>query len=196
MIKKNNSLDKINVVGDRVLVKPRKESEKTDSGLYLPPGVREKEKVQYGYIVKSGPGYPIPIAIENDQPWKTDDEKIKYIPLQVKQGDLAVFLQGGAYEVIYQGEKYNLYVRDQKIFKEGEKARNSLEHDRPPRFIDKQTFFIQYMSYLPKAVRLKYKKVSKLIAKEDQTKLSKMKNSYRKISSLNKMISLISNIDK
>tara|TARA_B100000902_G_scaffold247795_1_gene234506 strand:- start:1583 stop:1951 length:369 start_codon:yes stop_codon:yes gene_type:complete len=106
MIKKNNSLDKINVVGDRVLVKPRKESEKTDSGLYLPPGVREKEKVQYGYIVKSGPGYPIPIAIENDQPWKTDDEKIKYVPLQVKQGDLAVFLQGGAYEVIYQGEKY------------------------------------------------------------------------------------------
>ena len=106
MIKKNNSLDKINVVGDRVLVKPRKESEKTDSGLYLPPGVREKEKVQYGYIVKSGPGYPIPIAVENDQPWKTDDEKIKYVPLQVKQGDLAVFLQGGAYEVIYQGEKY------------------------------------------------------------------------------------------
>ena len=106
MIKKNNSLDKINVVGDRVLVKPRKESEKTDSGLYLPPGVREKEKVQYGYIVKSGPGYPIPVAIENDQPWKTDDEKIKYLPLQVKQGDLAVFLQGGAYEVIYQGEKY------------------------------------------------------------------------------------------
>jgi co-chaperonin GroES (HSP10) len=106
MIKKNNLLEKINVVGDRVLVKPRKESEKTDSGLYLPPGVREKEKVQYGYIVKSGPGYPIPIAIENDQPWKTDDEKIKYIPLQVKQGDLAVFLQGGAYEVIYQREKY------------------------------------------------------------------------------------------
>ncbi len=106
MIKKNNSLEKINVVGDRVLIKPRKESEKTDSGLYLPPGVREKEKVQYGYIVKSGPGYPIPVAIENDQPWKTDDEKIKYLPLQVKQGDLAVFLQGGAYEVIYQGEKY------------------------------------------------------------------------------------------
>ena len=106
MIKKNNSLEKINVVGDRVLVKPRKESEKTASGLYLPPGVREKEKVQYGYIVKSGPGYPIPVAIETDQPWKSDEEKIKYVPLQVKQGDLAVFLQGGAYEVIYQGEKY------------------------------------------------------------------------------------------
>jgi len=101
-----NSLDKINVVGDRVLVKPRKESGRTNSGLYLPPGVREKEKIQYGYVVKSGPGYPIPLPIDNDEPWKKDEEKIKYVPLQVKEGDLAVFLQTGAYEVLYQGEKY------------------------------------------------------------------------------------------
>ena len=101
-----NSLEKINVVGDRVLVKPRKESGRTDSGLYLPPGVREKEKIQYGYVVKSGPGYPIPLPIDNDEPWKKDDEKIKYVPLQVKEGDLAVFLQAGAYEVLYQGDKY------------------------------------------------------------------------------------------
>tara|TARA_Y100000996_G_scaffold47512_1_gene32675 strand:- start:1452 stop:1832 length:381 start_codon:yes stop_codon:yes gene_type:complete len=101
-----NSLDKINVVGDRVLVKPRKESGRTNSGLYLPPGVREKEKIQYGYVVKSGPGYPIPLPIDNDEPWKKEDEKIKYVPLQVKEGDLAVFLQAGAYEVLYQGEKY------------------------------------------------------------------------------------------
>ena len=101
-----NSLEKINVVGDRVLVKPRKEPGRTDSGLYLPPGVREKEKIQYGYVVKSGPGYPIPLPIDNDEPWKKEDEKIKYVPLQVKEGDLAVFLQAGAYEVLYQGEKY------------------------------------------------------------------------------------------
>ncbi len=101
-----NSLEKINVVGDRVLVKPRKESGRTDSGLYLPPGVREKEKIQYGYVVKSGPGYPIPLPIDNDEPWKKEDEKIKYVPLQVKEGDLAVFLQAGAYEVLYQGDKY------------------------------------------------------------------------------------------
>jgi len=102
----SNSLDKINVVGDRVLVKPRKESGRTNSGLYLPPGVREKEKIQYGYVVKSGPGYPIPLPIDNDEPWKKDEEKIKYVPLQVKEGDLAVFLQTGAYEVLYQGDKY------------------------------------------------------------------------------------------
>ena len=105
-MEKNNSLEKINVVGDRVLVKPRKESERTDSGLYLPPGVREKEKIQYGYIVKIGPGYPNPLPVDNDEPWKSEEEKVKYVPLQVKEGDLAVFLQGGAYEVMYQNEKY------------------------------------------------------------------------------------------
>ena len=97
---------------------------------------------------------------------------------------------------VYDGKKYKIYVRDKKVFKEGEKAKNSLEHDRPPRFIDKQTFFIQYMSYLPKAVRLKYKKISKLIAKEDYSKLAKLKNNFRKITSIDKLISLISCIDK
>ena len=56
--------------------------------------------------MKSGPGYPIPLPMDNDEPWKSEDEKVKYVPLQVKEGDLAVFLQGGAYEVMYQGEKY------------------------------------------------------------------------------------------
>ena len=101
-----NPLNKINIVGDRVLVKPRKESIRSESGLYLPPGVREKEKIQYGYVVKIGPGYPIPLPVDNDEPWKADEEKIKYVPLQVKEGDLAVFLQTGAYEVMYEKEKY------------------------------------------------------------------------------------------
>lgn len=72
-----SALDRIQVIGDRVLVKPRKESERTASGLYLPPGVKEKEKIQYGYIVKSGPGYPIPNATEEDEPWKTAEQKSK-----------------------------------------------------------------------------------------------------------------------
>ena len=96
----------------------------------------------------------------------------------------------------YSGEKYNLYVRDKKVFKDGIKAKNSLEHDKPPKFIDKQTIFIQYMSDFPKPVKLKYKKISELIVNEDQAKLAKLKNSYRKINSLDKLISLISSIDK
>ena len=102
----DNKLKKLIVVGDRVLIKPKKASEKTQSGLYLPPGVHEREKVQTGYIIKTGPGYPIPLPVDDDEPWKDTDEKIKYIPLQAKEGDLAIFLQKGAFEIMYEGEKY------------------------------------------------------------------------------------------
>ena len=102
-----NNLDKLVVVGDRVLIKPKSQSDKTKSGLFLPPGVQEKEKIQSGYILKVGPGYPLPSPGEDyDEPWKQPDEKVKYIPLQVKEGDLAIFLQKGAFEVIYNAEKY------------------------------------------------------------------------------------------
>ncbi|MDN3668676.1 co-chaperone GroES family protein [Echinicola jeungdonensis] len=105
-ISEDNKLKKLLVVGDRVLIKPKKANDKTSSGLYLPPGVQEKEKVQQGYIIKAGPGYPIPVPVEDDEPWKEKDESIKYVPLQAKEGDLAIFLLTGAHEVIYEGEKY------------------------------------------------------------------------------------------
>ncbi len=105
-ITSDNKLKKIIVVGDRVLVKPKAHSDKTKSGLYLPPGVQEKEKIQSGYIIKSGPGWPIPMPIEDDQPWKDKDEQVKYIPLQAREGDLAIFLQKSAFEIQYEGEKY------------------------------------------------------------------------------------------
>jgi chaperonin GroES len=99
-----NKFEKLIIVGDRVLVKPKKAEEKTSSGLFLPPGVQEKEKIQSGYIMKVGPGYPVPHHEENE-PWK-ESENVKYIPLQVREGDLAIFLQKGAYEIQYGGEKY------------------------------------------------------------------------------------------
>lgn len=94
------------VVGDRVLIKPQKESQKTSSGIYLPPGVQEKEKIQTGYIVKAGPGYPVPFAVEEDNEWKPEEEKVKYLPLQVHEGDKVIFLQKSAFEIKYEGEKY------------------------------------------------------------------------------------------
>lgn len=100
-----NRLRKLIVVGDRLLIRPKKQPDKTESGLYLPPGVQEKEKVQTGFVIKVGPGYPIPMATDEDEPWKENDEKIKYVPLQAQEGDLAIFLQKGAVEVVYQGEK-------------------------------------------------------------------------------------------
>lgn len=102
----DNKLKKLIVVGDRVLIKPTQQSEKTASGLYLPPGVQEKEKIQSGYVIKVGPGYPLPLPADEDDVWKGKDEQVKYLPLQAQEGDLAIFLQKGAIEVIYESEKY------------------------------------------------------------------------------------------
>lgn len=83
-----------------------KPEEKTATGLFLPPGVEEKEKVRQGYVIKAGPGYPIPLIADEDDVWKGRDEQVKYIPLQAKEGDLAIFLQNASTEVLYQKEKY------------------------------------------------------------------------------------------
>ncbi|KYG71459.1 co-chaperonin GroES (HSP10) [Roseivirga ehrenbergii] len=104
----DNKLRNLIIIGDRVLIRPKKQAEKTASGLYLPPGIQEKEKVRSGYIIKVGSGYPIPIPFEDDEPWKDNEEKVKYIPLQVEEGDLAIFLQRGAIEIMYGNEK--LYI--------------------------------------------------------------------------------------
>lgn len=101
----DNRLKKLVVIGDRVLIKLTRPDERTASGLYLPPGVQEKEKVQQGYVIKTGPGYAIPMPID-DEPWKQDDDQVKYVPLQAKEGDLAIFLLSGATEVMYESEKY------------------------------------------------------------------------------------------
>ena len=101
----DNTFKKLVIIGDRVLIQLTKPSEKTLSGLYLPPGVQEKEKVQQGIIIKTGPGFVIPMPVEEES-WKSDEEKVKYIPLQAKEGDLAIFLLSGATEVIYQGSTF------------------------------------------------------------------------------------------
>lgn len=101
---KFKNLEKFIVVGDRVLIRPEEDSSKTASGLYLPPGVSEKEKIQSGYVIKVGPGYPTAANID-EEPWKEAKEKVKYIPLQAKQGDLAIFLRKEAYEIEFEKEK-------------------------------------------------------------------------------------------
>ena len=101
----DNRLKKLIVIGDRVLIKLTEPDERTASGLYLPPGVQEKEKVQQGFVIKTGPGYVIPMPME-DESWKGEEEQVKYVPLQAKEGDLAIFLLSGATEVMYENEKY------------------------------------------------------------------------------------------
>ena len=104
-ITNDNRLKKLIVIGDRLLIKLTRPDERTASGLYLPPGVQEKEKVQQGYVIKTGPGYAIPMPVE-DEAWKGEEERVKYVPLQAKEGDLAIFLVSAATEVMYENEKY------------------------------------------------------------------------------------------
>jgi len=104
LLTSENKFKKLIIIGDRILIRP-KINQQTSSGLYLPPGVQEKEKVQQGYIIKTGPGYIIPMPVEGEA-WQTEDEKVKYLPLQAREGDLALFLSNGATEVAYEGEKY------------------------------------------------------------------------------------------
>ncbi len=99
---------KIVLVGDKVLISPDKDHDRTEHGLYLPPGVKDKEKVQGGIVVQSGPGYAIANPNYIDQePWSTSPrEPVKYIPLQAEAGDYALFLRDQAVEIEYEGDKY------------------------------------------------------------------------------------------
>lgn len=94
------------VVGDRVLIEADDGVDQTQAGLYLPQGVREKEKVQTGVIVKIGPGYPIPDPAALDaEPWQTTRME-RYMPLQAKEGDRCVFLRNAGIEIDYENKKY------------------------------------------------------------------------------------------
>ncbi len=106
LIIEEKDLEKFIMMGDRVLIKPKTLSGKTKSGLYLPPTVQESEQILSGYIVKVGPGYPIPAISEEDEAWKQKQDNVKYVPLQAKMGDLAVYLNKSGYEIEFNKEKY------------------------------------------------------------------------------------------
>jgi chaperonin GroES len=120
-----SDFNKFIVIGDRVLIKPKSPQERTKTGLYLPPGVTEKEKIHSGYVLKVGPGYPIPAIQDIDEPWKDKSDDVKYVPLQPKPGDLAVYLQNSSYEIEFRNEKYVivphsailLLIRDEDLFR-------------------------------------------------------------------------------
>jgi co-chaperonin GroES (HSP10) len=100
-----HSIDKFVIVGDRVLLKPRDMQMQTESGLILPATVKEKENIKSGYVVKTGPGYPIP-SQEISESWKEEDQETRYIGMQAQQSDLAIYLDEPAHEIEFEQEKY------------------------------------------------------------------------------------------
>ncbi|GDX64181.1 MAG: co-chaperone GroES [Ignavibacteria bacterium] len=104
MILDIHEFDRIRIVGDRVLIRPRPEDEQTRSGLFLPPGIEEQEPAASGYVLKVGPGFPMP-SQSDDEPWK-QQEDVRYIPLQAKTGDLAVYLRKQAISIAFNDQNY------------------------------------------------------------------------------------------
>jgi co-chaperonin GroES (HSP10) len=118
-------IDKFYMVGDKVLIKPKNPQNQTSTGLYLPPTVQQSEKIQSGYIIKAGPGYPLPSLADEAEVWKKKkDENVQYVPLQAHEGDLAVYLQSAAFEIKFNNEVYMIvphsailmFIRDEGLF--------------------------------------------------------------------------------
>ena len=96
------------VVGDRVLVKPEEGQERTAVGLFLPKTAVEGEAVQGGTVVARGPGIPQPFPGEqDDEPWKQGSgREARYVPMQAKVGDYALFFRRAAVEIKFEGTSY------------------------------------------------------------------------------------------
>ena len=97
------------VVGDKVLIKPEEESSKTPTGLYLPQGVAARENVAAGHIVNVGPGYPTAESNPDGEPWlHAPRSEMRYVPLQARKGDYAVYLRRDSIEVEIDGSTYQI----------------------------------------------------------------------------------------
>ena len=98
---------KLIVVGDRLLIQLDDEEQRTAVGLYLPASVQSREDVQGGRVVQVGQGVPMvdPTSII-EAPWRSSEVSLRYIPVQAKEGDYALFLQKAAVEVRFEGQEY------------------------------------------------------------------------------------------
>ena len=98
----------IYVVADRVLIRIDDMEERTAVGLYLPPTALEKEDVQSGRIEEVEPGFPLPPKSDDDNAlWEGDGvDSMRYIGLQAKKGDHAIFLRKDAIEIKFDDEKF------------------------------------------------------------------------------------------
>jgi co-chaperonin GroES (HSP10) len=77
---------------DRVILSPLKHGEKVSNGVIIPEIASERESLQFGYVIKAGPGKP--------------GEPIELLP-----GELAAYMNGAGTPIEYEKEKY-LIIRD------------------------------------------------------------------------------------
>jgi chaperonin GroES len=95
------------VVGDRVLVKLEEGEERSKVGLYLPSTAVDNQAVQGGRIVNTGPGLPMPdLADHPEEPWRMGARETRFLPMQARIGDFALFFRKAAVEITFEGDSY------------------------------------------------------------------------------------------
>ena len=97
------------VVGDRVLIQPEEGEDRTKVGLYLPQTAVDTQAVQGGTVLTTGPGNAVSAPTElDDEPWKMGGAvgEPRYVPLQARAGDYAIFFRRAAVEITFDGERY------------------------------------------------------------------------------------------
>ncbi len=95
------------VVGDRVLVKPEEGEDRSKVGLYLPPTAVDSQAVQGGRIMATGPGLPMPdFGDSSEEPWRVAMRETRFIPMQARAGDYALFFRKAAVEITFESERY------------------------------------------------------------------------------------------
>jgi chaperonin GroES len=102
------ALQRLKVVGDRVLIDPDTGGARTSAGLYLPPSVTASQAVKSGRVVAVGPGTPLPEIEPASEPWREPAVKPRYLPMEVEVGDFVLFLQKSAIEIRYGDREYLL----------------------------------------------------------------------------------------
>jgi co-chaperonin GroES (HSP10) len=97
------------VVGDRVLVKVEDGEQRTKVGLYLPPSAIDSQAVQGGEIVSTGPGLALPdLTDQGEEPWRIggSNREARYVPMQARVGDFALFFRKAAVEITFENDQY------------------------------------------------------------------------------------------
>ena len=98
---------KLIVVGDRVLIAPEEGEDRSHVGLYLPPSAVDAQAVQGGKVLATGPGTPVSAPTEiGEEPWKIASGEARYLPVQARVGDYAIFFRRAAVEISFEGNKY------------------------------------------------------------------------------------------
>lgn len=102
-----DSKKRLIVVGDRVLIIPEEGEDRTHVGLYLPASAVDNQAVQGGKVVATGPGTPISAPAElSDEPWNITGGEARYMPVQARVGDYAIFFRRAAVEITFEEKKY------------------------------------------------------------------------------------------